>query len=227
MKHPLSKLFTEMLDRRTGVSELQRLFVNPELVSNEMASSLNTPSYLVKDDVSLSVRNGACLNPSFPLNHPNYRGLIRHFTVHSVSAADISLVNLNHAGEHIAVLRHQLSDLLTNSPRRLIGYAKLSFQFLRGNAVSRSREKVNSIEPESKRRGRLLKDSSGNRVDLMARSVGVTLPTSHPIKAHSFWVFLLKDIVETSIIIRELPLKLLNGVFHGRIIYPPLLAVKG
>jgi len=84
-------------------------------------------------------------------------------------AANVGFVNLNVSKQwpFIINLRHVLADKVCHAPRCLVGHAKLTFQFLCGNAVARGGEKVNRIEPKSQRCPAVFKERSSGGVNVM------------------------------------------------------------
>lgn len=72
--------------------------------------------------------------------------------------------------EHFEAIsvRHQVADLLANSPRGFISHAEPALKFLAANAVARRDEQVDCIEPRLERRAAVLKDRSGAGVDVSA-----------------------------------------------------------
>ena len=63
---------------------------------------------------------------------------------------------------------HVLANLVSDTPSTLVGYAKLSLQFLSGNTVAGCGEKIDGIEPKLKRRAAILKRSVNRGVKMMA-----------------------------------------------------------
>lgn len=67
-------------------------------------------------------------------------------------------------------LRHKVADLLTDTPRRLIGDAERPLQFLATHAVARRDKEVDRVKPRLQRRAAVLKDRPCARVDMIAAS---------------------------------------------------------
>jgi hypothetical protein len=96
------------------------------------------------------------------LQHPKHNSLV--FGTATAAAATqlsayISFINLNIAKQRKFAVNifHVLTNQMRHAPRRLVCYAKLSFQLLRRNAVTGSGEQVNGIEPKLQRRSAILK----------------------------------------------------------------------
>jgi len=64
-------------------------------------------------------------------------------------------------------LCHVLANLVSDEPSALIGYAKLPLQFLSGNTVARSGEKIDRIEPKLQGSAAVLKEGVNSGVKLM------------------------------------------------------------
>ena len=68
-----------------------------------------------------------------------------------------------------AILRHQLvANQVRHAPRRLVGDAKLPLKLLRRDAAPSAGHQVHRVEPQVQRRGRLVKDRPGRRVQVVA-----------------------------------------------------------
>src|SRR5581483_8967261 len=80
-------------------------------------------------------------------------------------AADVGLINLDGAfGNRRVALIHERADAVEHAPRRLVGHAKLALKLFRGDTAASAGHQVERVEPQAKRRGRILKDGSGHRV---------------------------------------------------------------
>lgn len=87
------------------------------------------------------------------------------------TATDIRFINFNRSAsiERLKLFGHEfVSDLMSNAPRGLVGYAKLSFQLLRGDSATSACHQVHRIKPKVKRRGRLVEDSSRGRRNVLS-----------------------------------------------------------
>lgn len=107
-----------------------------------------------------------------PLKHPENDGLSSGTTTASSGtlAANIGFINLNLSkhGKLSVNFLNVLSDLIRNTPSALIGYSKLSLQFLCRNTVTRCGEKIDGIKPELKRCAAILKRRSDRWMKMMS-----------------------------------------------------------
>jgi hypothetical protein len=106
--------------------------------------------------------------------HANHNSLVRKRALAGFDpASNHGFINLNLFGEAakrmIAVNRsHVFADFVTHAPSGFVRYAKLTFDFLSGNAVAGCAEQKHNMEPVTKRGARPLKRSIGQRGDLIA-----------------------------------------------------------
>src|SRR5207245_1709472 len=84
-------------------------------------------------------------------------------------AADVGLVHLNVAREGRGCLRHQaIADEVEHAPRGLVAHADLSLQLLGRDSAASAGNQVDGVEPQVERRGRLVEDRPGGRMQVMA-----------------------------------------------------------
>lgn len=62
----------------------------------------------------------------------------------------------------------QIADLLPDAIGGLIRYSKLALEFLAAHAVARRAEPIHGVEPANQRRARVVQDSVGGRVHMVA-----------------------------------------------------------
>lgn len=60
------------------------------------------------------------------------------------------------------------ADMVRHTPRGLVGNAKLTLQFLRGNAMPGSGEQIDRVEPQLQRRAAVFKRRAHSRMKMMA-----------------------------------------------------------
>ena len=146
----------------------------------------------VRRDVREQRRLGANVgpNPAAALDHSHDLNFARDGSTSDLGAgqagdvprlsADVRFVNLNRSREVGHVFGEHLSDLMEHAPSRLVCDADLAFELLGGNAASSAGHEVDAVEPQMQRCGRLLKDRSGRRVDVMTTSgASPRLPLLH------------------------------------------------
>ena len=143
--------------------------------------------------------------------------------------------------ERPAVLIHELADLSEHPPCRLVGHAQLAFELLGADTAASRAHDVHGVKPRLERRGGLLKDGPGQRVDVRTavvagigfpardasmRTDNTALPTHDPV-----WVDHRKDGFQAGIFIREITIevcyRVFGGLFHDCSIPDSVLAVKG
>ncbi len=155
------------------------------------------------------------------------------------ATADISFINLNlpKQGKFTVNLRHVLADFIGHPPRALIRYAKLPFQFLRGNAVAGSSKQVDSVEPKLQGRAAILTGRACRGMDM----VGTKLTAIGPLGLDAIpfgwlvalWASMplpktaLENMRQAGFVIREFRVKLADGhagfVAHAHNLHHPLL----
>ena len=86
-------------------------------------------------------------------------------------AAPGSLVDLNVAGQRLAVVAHQRPDALHHLVRLLVRDADLALHLLGRDAAASASHQIHRVEPQVQRRGRALKDRALLRVDVQAARV--------------------------------------------------------
>jgi hypothetical protein len=105
------------------------------------------------------------------LQHAENNRLIRRTaSANAVSfSADVGFINFNFAIQrHFVIhLRHVITNLMAHAPRRLIGYAKLTFQLLSRYAVTGNREHMNGNEPRLHGRAAVFEQSASGRVNVI------------------------------------------------------------
>jgi hypothetical protein len=84
-------------------------------------------------------------------------------------------VGLDRAGERtFAVVGHELvADQVEHAPCGLVRHAKLTLQLLGRDPASSASHEIHGVEPQVQRRGRLVKDRPGQRIDVVAAVVAV------------------------------------------------------
>jgi len=92
-------------------------------------------------------------------------------------AADIGLIRFDHAREKVAALIHQLANLMPHAPCGLVGYAKLTLQFLRANPVLAGRHQEHGEEPSAKLCAAFVEDRALAGVNLMT-AIGARVATA-------------------------------------------------
>ena len=137
-------------------------------------------------------------------------------------AADIGFINFNIAKqrEFAVNLRHVFADFVTYTKRALVGHAKFPHQFHRGNAMPRSGEKVNRVEPQLHRCPAIFKQRSGCRVYMMSAPLAGVSPNFCHARPVGFFVALrafvalpkaaVENVLDTSGVIRERCVKFSN-----------------
>ncbi len=115
-------------------------------------------------------------------------------------------------------------------PRAFIGNSKLSLKLLSGYSVSCGSKEINGIEPLMKRSSRLLKKCSLAGIDVITTELTGMRPALRyamilclPVALFADRITLgikLHDLCETSIVIRELLLKLIERVFFHLTLIP-------
>lgn len=110
--------------------------------------------------------------------HPDDNGLIPHVAVAFAAyrAADNRFVNLDgaaYAAKRIVAVerRHIFADFMAHAPRRFVGYAKLTLDFLSRHPMPRSAEQEDDIKPIAQRGPRPVHRRVSGRKDLMAAKV--------------------------------------------------------
>jgi len=120
-------------------------------------------------------------------------------------------------------VRHKRSDLAEHAPRSFVGNASFALDLFCGYSATSGPHEIRSIEPESQRSARLLKDSSRERVDVMPAMVAgersaiayaVMLPFHVALRAlrDAVRIALLCDMPQAGIIVRKLVIEVLDGV---------------
>jgi hypothetical protein len=109
---------------------------------------------------------------SVTLKHSEHNGFIfRTATApHAVRlSSDIGFINLNIAKQRKLAINifHMLANQVRHSPSRLIGYAKLTLQFFRRNAMAGSGEQINGIEPQLQRCAAILERRADRWMQMM------------------------------------------------------------
>src|SRR5271165_7055766 len=102
-----------------------------------------------------------------------------------LSASNAGFVNLDMAGKRACVIRasHKLPQFVAHTPRALIGNARLTFNFLRRNAMACAGHQVHGEKPERQLRRRFVEDRSRTRINVMAAFLtGEASPLAHGIK---------------------------------------------
>jgi len=104
---------------------------------------------------------------------------------HLLLASDLGLINLDMAGKRSCVIRagHKFSKFVAKAPRALIGNARLTFDFLRRNAMARAGHQVHSEKPDRQLCRRLMEDRPGAWINMVTTFLtGKTSPLAHWIK---------------------------------------------
>src|SRR5437016_882315 len=78
----------------------------------------------------------------------------------------------------LGFVKHR-ANLFEHAPRGFVGDARLPLNLLRGDAATGLRHEVDRVEPNGKRRGRLVEDSASGRVNVMAAMVARVRRTAH------------------------------------------------
>ena len=115
--------------------------------------------------------------------HPDHNRLVAHVAVAhpAYRPAHNRFVNLDSLADTakriVAVLRrHKLADFMAHAPSRLVGHAKLAFDFLGGNSVTRGAEQEHDVEPVAKRSAGPVERRIGGREYLMAAEIAGIRP---------------------------------------------------
>ncbi len=131
------------------------------------------------EGVSLDVINRHGNDFTATLHHSEHRRVMRVFAGASYCAsltsaslsANVALVHFDRSVgiEGFKIFGHEfMPDFVSDSPRGLVGHAKLALQLLRGNPATSACHEVHRVEPKVKRSRRLVKDRSGCRSDVFA-----------------------------------------------------------
>jgi hypothetical protein len=116
------------------------------------------------------VWNDASFNPAAALFHAENDRLVAEFLRHRAAPPVVSFINLDVPFEDLEAidLIHELADLMTDAPTRLVGHADCALNFLPRDAVPRRDKQVDDVKPHLQRRAGVLEDRSGARVNVIA-----------------------------------------------------------
>jgi hypothetical protein len=110
-------------------------------------------------------------NLTVTLQHPENDSLVLRVAMPQAVtlAAHIRFINFYIAKKRkfAIYLRDVLANLMSHAPRAFVRHAKLSFQFLGGNAVAGRGEEVDRIEPKLEGRAAVLERRADGRVKMM------------------------------------------------------------
>jgi hypothetical protein len=167
----------------------------------------------------LDVLNSASLDLALPLNRTKHGSLTSGTTstLATANAANLGFVQLNNLLpiQRIRRLFHEYADLLVDSPGTLISNAKVPFKFLSSNPILALANQENGVEPHSKRSRAFVENCSLGRVSLEAASASVGSAVGNWMECRlaalrafqTFWITLLKDMRQASIVVGEVLLK--------------------
>jgi hypothetical protein len=136
--------------------------------------------------------------------------------------ADVGFINfyITEQRELTVNLRHVFTNFVADAKRAFVGNAKFALQFLRGNAVAGSGEKINRIKPQLHWRPAVFKQRSRCRVDMMAAPLARISPDFANPRPIGFTLALrafvtlpktaVEDVLNASGVIRERGVKFSN-----------------
>jgi hypothetical protein len=239
MNVAINKLLRMMFHRAVPKAGLGDLVVAAQFVSINGRALGNIGDDVRQQGLRLHVRNGSSLNASTAFqdsgNGSLARGSASPFA--ATSAPDVGFIGFNGSLEEAAILIHKLPNLVVYPPCGLVGHAGLAHQFHRGYSVAARRHQEHGMEPCPQWRRGFMKDGPGSRGNLKtAPSTGKALPASDRMKTiglaalgafAAVRIALLKEILKAGSVVRELPMKVFDCVFHGSVLPKPLLDVKG
>ena len=113
---------------------------------------------------------------------------------------------------------------MEHAPRGFVRHSSFALNLFGGNATPGTADQVHRVEPDSQRCARLLEDRSGQRVDVISARLAsegrapfdavvfLRLLVAFVAVGDAAGEALLFDRFETSVIIWELPVKLLKGI---------------
>lgn len=187
-----------VIDRLVIVASLFQSLIGVQFVSMNRCSSFDILFNDWLERLPFAVRHNLRHYLSLALHHPKDNRLIgRTATTHAGAiTADIGFINLNIAKQwKLAVNKlHVFADKVCHAPSRLVSHAKLTFQFLRRNAVAGSCEKVNRIEPKLQRCAAVLKRRADCGMQMMAAPLAGVSAFSLKTKPLRFLVALRADV---------------------------------
>lgn len=177
-----------------------------------------------RDHLDVLYRAGFDL--SFPLDSTKHRSLSSGTTptLSPANPSDVGFVQFDNllAVQRIGRLSHKHPNLLIDSPRTLVGNAKVTFEFLGGDTVLALTNQKNGMKPHSKRSRTFVKNRSFGRVGLEATSASISSAVGHWMKRRlstlrafqTIGVTLLEDMSQASLVVGEVLFEVFNGVSH-------------
>lgn len=175
---------------------------------------------------TLDIRDDRSHDLPLPLNYA-YDGSFAFCspsTLPTPDPADVGFVSLNFTREDRRVFVKESSDLIEHTPSCLVGNACFPLKFLGGMSRPSGSHPEHCLKPSRERSSGLVEDGVGSRVDLMpavialvARSFSKLVVLCNLVAnraVDAVWVAVALKPLKAGIIIRELPLKVLGGVFR-------------
>jgi len=174
----------------------------------------------------LDVLNGAGLDLALPLDRTKHRRLASSATstFATANAADVGFVQFDDflSVQRIGGLFHKHTDLLVDSPRTLVGNAKVPLKFFGGDTVLTLANQENGVKPHSKWCRAFVKNRSFGRVSLEAASASIRSAAGDWMERRlaalralqAIGITLLEDMRQTSLVVGEVLFEVFNGVSH-------------
>jgi hypothetical protein len=160
-----------VFDRLMRVTQFAKSAIRSVLIRVTGGTRLDVFGNVRNKRASLSVENDFRHHFPAALQHPLNLSLARRSKARlaRMVSPHVGFIDFNVAtqGKLAVNIGHVLADEPGHAPRGLIGHAKLAFEFLCWNPMTGRGEQIKGIKPELQRCARILKRSSGGRVDVM------------------------------------------------------------
>ena len=170
MDAPANVFLAAMIHDLMGVAERLHEVVNVRLIRVDFGPRFNRLADVAHDAGGVHRAHDLGLNTATAIDHADHGSLASGPTAPLAGAntADIGFIRLALAKELAGLVLHELADFVSHAPRRLIGHAKLPFQFLGRYAVPGGGHQEDGKEPRHEAGGGLVEDGACRGVNLIA-----------------------------------------------------------
>lgn len=163
------ELFSPVVHLLMLVTQRASEVVGRMLVSVQSGSRLNRGANVPNQIGSVHGWNDFGNNSTPAIGHANHSSLASRATAPLTrsATANVGFIRFAFAKEFGGFIIHQLANFMSHAPRRLIGHAKLPFQFLSRNPVPACGHQEDGKEPRNEARSRFVEDCASRGVKLI------------------------------------------------------------
>ena len=157
-----------------------KIGIGPVLVGMNIRSSLDVLLNNWLKRLALAIGHNFGHHLTATLQHAKHnRFALRSMTTDAgMNATSVGFINFDMAGQRKFAVNfgHVLPDLVADTERAFIRYAKLALQFLGGNTMTGGGEQVNGIKPKLQRSAATFKQRAHCWVQMMAATLARICP---------------------------------------------------